>query len=160
MASLIPALYATFLIVLQDDALFNFQISAFFKKSSYQAAEFAAIFLRVELAPAVAPAILLSHSRPCDSRLSSRMKFSSTATIIMPKSEIDDIFAGKGKAKAKEPIPSPSQSLPASKSSKKKNKRKSKPEVNEQPQPSSSKKRPLPETVVDTSTTLGKRPKI
>ncbi|KAJ8702786.1 hypothetical protein PTI98_001472 [Pleurotus ostreatus] len=88
------------------------------------------------------------------------MKFSSTATIIMPKSEIDDIFAGKGKAKANDPTPSPSQSLPASKSSKKKNKRKSKPEVNEQPQVSSSKKRPLPETIVDTSTTLGKRPKI
>ncbi|KAG9222945.1 hypothetical protein CCMSSC00406_0000366 [Pleurotus cornucopiae] len=78
----------------------------------------------------------------------------------MPKSEIDDIFAGKGKAKAKDPTPSPSQSLPASKSSKKKNKRKSKPEVNEQPQASSSKKRPLPETIVDTSTTLGKRPKL
>ncbi|KAJ8515269.1 hypothetical protein ONZ45_g7290 [Pleurotus djamor] len=65
----------------------------------------------------------------------------------MPKSEIDDIFASKAQAK------------PAIPSKEKKKKKKKKliplPEVNDAPPPT--KKRPLPETIVDTSAAPVKR---
>lgn len=82
----------------------------------------------------------------------------------MPTSEIDDIFAAKGKAKAIELTP-----LPSVKKEKKK-KRKDRPttsdetkEISRSSEPKTLKKRPLPETVVDSSfksCSSSKRPKL
>lgn len=63
-------------------------------------------------------------------------------------SEIDDIFASKGKQKVKPADPAPTAT---DNNKKKKKKKKKKPETAPVEEASSSKKRPVPETVVDTS---------
>ncbi|TFY79730.1 hypothetical protein EWM64_g4288 [Hericium alpestre] len=83
----------------------------------------------------------------------------------MPTSEIDDIFASKGKAKAVQPIASISTALPPQRKKKKDKKRKRDGEVEASHAVESDAaakppkaKRPVPETVVDSSSQLAPAP--